>query len=200
MKIKTIFLSILMGFSFSLTYAQSVETKESLEKDLNTYVEIVEKKDFSAMLDFMPPKFFEKVPKETMMEGMEQAFNNPDVKLEMYNFKVLKVHPLVELKEGKYTLVDYSFTLKMEMVMPEDETEEEVKESMDFTKSMLEMQHGEGSVVFDEENNSFTIDVSTTMYAMSESAYEGWKFIEKKENMASLMGQLIPQEAIDALK
>jgi len=202
MKSNSIILSLILSCLFQFSIAQTAETKESLEAALDTYIEVTEAMDFAKIMDYMPPKFFEKFPKEQMMKVMEQSFNNPNVKLNMDSFRIVHIHPFLEIEQGKYTLVDYAFRMHMQMTEPleEGETEEDKKEQMGFMKSMLEMQHGEGSVLLEEESSTFIINVETTMYAISEPEYEGWKFIEKKEKVPGLLDSILPKEAIEGLK
>lgn len=202
MKTKTIFLILILSFLSQYALAQKASNKESLEAAIDKYIEHTEAFDFNKIMDYMPPKFFEKFPREQMIQVMEQSFNSPEVKIGLDSFNVLTIHPFLEIEQGTYALVDYTFRMHMQMTAaPEEgETAEDKQEQMGFMKSMLEMQHGEGSVLFDEESNTFTIRVNTTMYAINEPENEGWKFIEKKEKVPGLLESILPKEAIEKLK
>lgn len=208
MKTKLITLILIIFFSGNLVLAQEAASKEKLSETLNTYMGLVENLDMAGTLDYIHPKIFEMVPRETMEKGMDEFFNN-GMHMKMYGSKITKIHDFVQTDAGVYTLVDYDFT--MEMGLPEEEKEEGVADAsseeedeldaVEFTRSILAMQHGEENVQFDEDKQFFIIKASNTMYAIYEKDFDGWKFFEKKDDgQGAVMMGIITEEVMEKLK
>ncbi|MEL6673215.1 MAG: hypothetical protein AAFR61_13520 [Bacteroidota bacterium] len=200
-RLSLIFLLSAMG---TLSFAQTDQA--GIRSTFTDYFKLQEEMRIAESLEYIYPKLYELVPKETMIKVFEQTFEDTTIDLTMRNAVVDSVSEILEIEGVKYALLDYHF--EMGMVFKENFGKEEGEEDsadessefspVNFTVTMMKSQYGEENVAYDEEQRKILIQVSNKAYAILNPAYEGsWKFLDKKPNMTPILGQLFPQEVID---
>ncbi|MEM6805836.1 MAG: hypothetical protein AAF696_30845 [Bacteroidota bacterium] len=207
---KTKFISLILALLSSSTfvYAQENATKESLQETLDTYMVLAENLDMAGTFKYLPPKVLEMIPPEALEQNMDELFKKPGMHMKLYGSKITHIHDFVKTDQGVYTLVDYEVTMEMGLPEEEEETvsdaeseEEDELDAIEFTRSILAMQHGEENVKYDEEQGFFIIHAKNTMYAIYEKGFDGWKFFEKKDDgQGAVMMGIITEEVSEKLK
>ncbi len=190
---------IALLFSFS-AFGQGSE--EALRNTLDTYFEAVQQKDIATSLDYSYPKLFDIVPKEALEKAMAEMYADTTVLIEFSDSEIKNISKIKKIKGVKYALVTYGFNMTMTMNEAADEEDEDEGLGIDlveFTAEMLKMQHGEENVTTDKENKQIHIKVESTMYAINDPAYDGWKFLDKKESTAKMIKKILPKKALKKL-
>ena len=195
-------LLILIAFYFT-TVAFGQGNKEAITKAINKYFLAVENHDFEGILNGIPEPFFDIMPKEMLMEQMEETFNDEDIKITIFNNKINSISEVITYKNNQYALINYSFDMIMKMKVDEIEPEDEVEEEFDalgFTLGMLQTQFGEENVTLDREKKEFLIKSKKDMYGiLYADKPDQWKFIGKEEGMEAILSRIVPDEVVKQL-
>ncbi|UTW61574.1 hypothetical protein KFE98_16375 [bacterium SCSIO 12741] len=174
------------------TFAQKAESE--IRETFDTYFDLIEAQDISGTLDFVYPKLFEHYPKADLQTAFEKLYSDPDVKIEMKNAKVKSVSETMEYQGVQYATLDYSFDMHMKFL-----NNEGGEEGLQFAALMLKEVYGADNVSFDSKTGVISIHTETTMYAVNDPAYPGWKFLEKKEDMKDVMKKIFPKKVLKKL-
>ncbi len=194
--IKTSFILFLFLLTTN-TYAQSAS--DEIKSTFTHYFEVVQSKDNDKTLDYVYPKLFTMVPRETLKQALDQMYSpTSGFLIDMQGGKIESISEVLEHEGGQYALLDYHFKMTMRFTTVISDSSDATNPLM-LTYEMLKTQYDEKSLEVDKETSTIIISSINTLYAIKEPAYEGWKFIEKKENMAMLINQLLPQAIIDKL-
>lgn len=187
---KIYFLSLFLLAQVAI-FAQS-ET-EQIKQTVVEYMAIVENKDYQKTMDYLYPKLFEIVPKSIMKEALQKQAENTDVVIEIDNSTIQKVSKILLVNGVKYALVDYSFL--MTMIISEKD-----KDGLETMKVLFEAKYGKEKVVLNREKRTLGINVSSAAYLIRDPQYDGWKFLERKEEMLPLLGKILPKKVLKKLK
>lgn len=166
---------------------------EVITKEANTYYEYMTNQNFDGVLDYMYPKVFEMAPREQMKMGMEQMFTSPEMKIEFLNNDVTSVSDKMEAEGITYAAVYYNSKMKMTFLSELEKSEDDKKTFIQFMKTTMDTQFGEGNVKADQETMSLVINMDATMFAIKDPKYNGWKFIGNDDAMQSLINSIIPE-------
>lgn len=117
-----LFLSLILCTS---VFAQSEkEVKHFIER----YESDMKKGDFAKSLDYIYPKLYDVIPRETMKEALVQAFLDTSMfKMSFDKFKVAHVGEVFTEGKISYAFADYSITMRMDFINPET-TAQEIEE------------------------------------------------------------------------
>jgi hypothetical protein len=186
---KKLILSVLLALSFSLTFAQDLN---SLKEEANKAYIAGSNMNFEGIFETTYPKVFDIVSKEMMQMGMEQMFNNED-----FSIKLVQVEPHFEFSEikqidqQKFCMVDHD----TKMIMIFKEKMEDAQMMVDIFKSSMETEE----VTFDEKENAFHIKVRSTMVGVSDEITKNqWKFINKDKSN-QLINMIFSEDVIKQL-
>ncbi len=158
------------------TASPQVKYEAEIREKLNLYNQKMAEGDYIASLDFVYPKLFEIVPKETMVGLFKQTFDSEDMKITISDSKVLKVHDnYIEADNNIYTLVDYSFDMNMKLTG-------EMVDAGEFMIGLFETEYGKENVIYDKEKNTFNIKTENQMIVIKENGE--WYFLENKKEPA----------------
>ena len=156
----------------SLTFAQD---KKSLEERAQAVYTATTNSsgDYAAVTEYTYPRVFDIVPKETLIKVMNSVLNSPEVKIEMLNVKPDFSYGTIKKIDGAYyCLIDHN--LGMKMTFNQDIPSEQGEMIKDQIKTAMEAEN----VVFNDEENSFTIQKQATMLAIADSHTNNqWYFL-----------------------
>lgn len=156
----------------SLTFAQD---KKSLEERAQAVYTATTNSsgDYAAVTEYTYPRVFDIVPKETLIKVMNSVLNSPEVKIEMLNVKPDFSYGTIQKIDGAYyCLIDHN--LGMKMTFNQDIPSEQGEMIKDQIKTAMEAEN----VVFNDEENSFTIQKQATMLAIADSHTNNqWYFL-----------------------
>ena len=193
-------MTFLMVTMLSVTAFGQID-KDEIKKSFDKYFQTVEQKDNAKTLDYIYPKLFENFPKDRMLEAMDRMKADTSIVITMDNASVKSISETLELDGIKYALIKYTFIMTMTFVTTGDEAERtgEDVNSVDFTYEILKEKYGDKNVVYDRNNSKIHINVANEMYAINDSAYKDWKFLEKKDSMKLILEKLLPKKVLKKL-
>lgn len=185
-----------MLVAFATTaFAQTDETE--IRQTFDDYFKISVAKDIDATLDYMYPRLYELYPRTAMKEALQEVYNDTDLTMNFANYKLISLSKTLKVGEGKYVLANYSFNLLMQHT-DKSNVGQTVKNDL-YMLSTLRNTYGEKNVMLDEANRLFTITVNSSMFAISEPGFTGWKLIENKKGMKNALEKLLPKEVVKKL-
>jgi len=180
------------GNKKATTTPQNTYEAEIREK-LNLYNKKMAEGDYIASLDFVYPKLFEIIPKETMVGLFKQTFDSEDMKITISDSKILKVHDnYIEADNKLYTLVDYSFNMNMKLTG-------EMVDAAEFMIGTFEAEYGKENIIYNKEESTFEIKTLNQMITIKENGE--WYILENKKEPAYqyILGRLVGEETLKKL-
>lgn len=189
---KKFLLVLLVGFSFCDAYAQG--DTSGVRSDFMKYWELTRQVDLEGVADYLYPRLFEVAPRKDLINAMKTVFEDPSISLGIGEGKVLGISDVLEVDEVKYSLINYSFVMQMQMVDMED------KSVLDLTLAGLKEEYGDKSVRLDNKTNTFFVNALSQCYAIRSAAYDSWKFIERKKEYEALFEGWFPKKVLKKLK
>jgi len=167
------------------------DTKEMkrLKTSLSHYTEATIKNDIHKLVSFIYPKAFTIIPKEKMISMFTKAFqsgNIPTVK----DVKHLDISDIKAYDNGyNYSIITSSMTTTIKSPKPQDK---------EFEASMLNTLSSRGTVDFNENNHTFTVQHTNKTIALKED--NGWKFVGFKQAKKYIDRGIFPIMLIDKLQ
>jgi len=193
-------LLLICNFIFGLPSGFSQTEEDTIKQTVLAYFKTTQTLDMEASVEYIHPAIFELVPKEKMIELMKQSFIDPDILLKMDSAEVLKVSPILEDNKIRYGLVNYSFLMHMTMLDDgKPMTDTDSKSSLMFTYNMLKNKYGEKKVRLEAAKGTIHILSETSLFAIKAPEFDGWKFLENKDNMTKILDGVIPESVLKQL-
>lgn len=190
---KKLFLLFILISGFLV--AQSADQKKILD-DSRSMMELMEKKDYNGILNLTHPAIFEKVGRETMLEGFKAMFEgNEEFKIELGKIdqNAFKASEVFSGKDKvKYAFVTYPMNMKMTFL--KEKFDDEKKTMM---IGMMEVQGMKAKFVDDH-----TIEMSKesmTVAINDKSTGNVWKYVNYDETNP-LYASVIPVEVMKKAK
>lgn len=166
--------------------------KKSIEAETLAYFKMVENNDSDGIMEYMHPKVFETVSKEQMKAGMEQMLKNEQMSIAFLSTELFNISDIVNHEDSKYSLVSYANNMRMTFLSEIGKTEEEKQMFVDMMKTSMDAQFGAENVKADAKTASLTIYVESTIYAIYNEDFNGWKFLGNDANMKAITDTVIP--------
>ncbi len=181
-------------FTLLITISSFSQTnREDIKKEAQAYYDFMTAMNLDGVLDYMHPKMFDMASREQMKAGMEQMFNSPQMKIEFILNDVTSVSDAIEETGITYAVVYYDSKMRMTFLTEKDKPVEEQKSYLDMMESTMVAQFGSENVTADAETMSLVIDNNSTMFAIKDPQYDGWKFLANEKNMAAFVNSIVPE-------
>ncbi|QHT67393.1 hypothetical protein GXP67_12495 [Rhodocytophaga rosea] len=179
-------------------YGQDLSEKQVIEKVFEEYFETVKKKDNASTLEYLHPKIFDNLSKDKLMQSLDKMKLDTTMIMNFENAMIKSISNVIEVDKVKYTLLKYNFKLKIQINNSLISGNGTGKDNSIYQQ--FKAKYGEENVKYDPKDNTYSIDVSSSMYAINDIQYIGWKFLEKKDNMKNIIDKVIPTEALKELE
>lgn len=177
----------IMLWAPQISEAQSFSASEEAAIDLrvNRFLNTIEQRDYTKLLDFIYPPIFEHTSKESMFQffnlleqaGIALKFNNLEVKEKTSMEKVDGIH---------YGLIAYAF----EMEVPLDN--DDLKAFAPMLLPQLKQNFGKENVLYNQSEGFIRINSDNYLLGVDNPAYEEWLFILYDKSFASDIKKIIP--------
>ncbi|MCQ9640569.1 hypothetical protein MP478_14375 [Chryseobacterium sp. WG14] len=190
-KLIYIFLFLCSGF----LWAQSADQKKILE-DSRSFISLFQKKDYDGMLNMTHPAIFEKIDKQTMIDGFKKMFEkNDEFEIEMVDtdqttFNVSDIFTTAD--NTKYAFSSYP--MKMKMTFLKEKFDEDKKK---IVLGMMETQGMEAKFI-----NDTTLEMSkqSMILALNDKTTSNtWKYLNYDE-ANPLYVSIVPVEVMKKAK
>lgn len=191
---RKLFLSFLLICSVFMM-AQSADEKKILE-DSQSFMSLLEKKDYDMMLDMTHPGIFEKMDKSTLSNSFKAMLEgNEEFKIEIINTdkNAFSVSQIFKTGDGvKYAFVTYP--MKMKMTFLKEKFDEEKK------KMMLGMMEMQGMKAQFTNDSALEMSKESMIIALNDKVTKGsWKYLNYDE-ANPLYVSVVPAEIMTKAK
>lgn len=193
---KTFFTLLILVTSLAAT---AQEYKKAIEKSFTEYLNAIANKEFEKSLDYVVPEFFDIYPKGQMISVMEQTFNNPAIKFEIKDPKILKINDSKKIENKYYSLLSYSHQMNMKVNDGADQSEEEKKAQNNLVATSLKEEFGADNVKYNDKTGFFEIQIEKQVYTISKNGQTDWKFLVIEKNQKAVLEKLLPKELLDKI-
>jgi len=110
------------GSSKKKTEGGTATTGTSLEQRVAEYMKLNEEMNIDKIMDYVYPGVFTIAPRADLVKAMKEGFESEEVKIEIESMKVDKMHPVFEMDNGSYAMIDYSLVMHMSARAATDST------------------------------------------------------------------------------
>ena len=165
---------------------------EALKTALNAYTEATISNDVPTLIDFVYPKVFTVVPKEKMTQVLRAAYATgrmPTIK----EVKHIHIEPTKEYDTGVFSVITSNMISELKSPRPQN-----AKIEADMLKMLKkELARSNGSVTFNPESHTFTVNHTDQTIAINEDS--GWKFAGVNQAKKYAERGLLPQIIVEIL-
>ena len=189
---KTILIHIVLCYSLGV-FAQG--NKAEIQSTVESYFDLLEKKEISNALDHVYPELLDMLGKDTFVNMFNQILNSPGVGVSLDGFEVDSISASFAFEKKTFAVVKYSHNMTFEVDMSND-TEGLLAP---FLLGTYQRQYGEDNVTF-KKPGTFIIHLDKDMYAIKSKDYEGWKVIEYEKTMSMFLDKVIPEQVREHFK
>jgi hypothetical protein len=199
MRHRIILLLVFFGALNGLAAQSKKEAGALLQRDLEAYRRHTLAMNFDSSFTYMPPKMFDVVPRDTLLEMIRQSMNNEYVSIQMTGLDFKSKSKIKIKKAGAYywALVPYDGSMVMQM-----KGEEGYKSLL---MSMMRSQFGEKNVTEEGESGMRIQLKDKNLIAFKDPALPVWSLLEDKRKdknpmQTALYEAAIPEEVRKAIK
>ena len=181
------FLATSIGFS---------QTLQSLKADTQKMYEASYNMNYDEVTSFTYPKVFELIPKEKMLEILEQTFNNESMRVRLVTVDPKFVYSEIQNIENKNVAI-VNYNNAMRIIFEQKMTEEEGTKMLENFKNS-----GNYTVTkFEKERNAFYLEGPATMIAVAdETTKNEWKFLNYEKGQSQMANEVLGESLISKLK
>ena len=183
---KVILIGLLTVGSVALK-AQSLSAKDgaAIDGKVSQFLQLIEQKNYTKVLDFMYPPIFEHTSKKDMF----QIFNmleQSGIELKFKNMEVLDKKALETVNTTKYALIKYN--LEMELPLDTDD----LKGIAPLLVPVLQGNFGKENVVYNKAQSYINIKGEKFLMGINDPAYKDWLFLIYDSSFKSAIEKTIP--------
>lgn len=176
---------------FTATAFSQGNYKADIEKALKDYSETLRVKNVDSMTAFIYPKFYTVFPKQNIIDGMKKTFADTNLTITFGNVAVTYISPVYEENKVKYVVLNY--TNSIQLVLSAAIGNSAVLQNM---KDTYEKAYGPANVKADFDKRSFDVKATNAMFAINDPVFGNrWWLLEKKDDMKTAVGDMIPAKA-----
>ena len=173
-------------FGFSQEYSKEIETQ------FRDYTQMIMNKNFEqALNEYANEDFLKIVPKEQMLETMNEVFNSKEMEFKTYEPQnIVVINNVLEAKNKTYIQLNYDQRIDMKF-----NSKEIPKEQL---LAALQREFGSDKVKFNDATKFYEIQSHKNAIASSVDLKK-WKFTVLEKNQFQLLAQFLPKELLVGL-
>jgi hypothetical protein len=187
---------IYLLFAFLTGIVGFAQTLETLRADTKKMYEASYNMDYEEVTNYTYPKVFDLVPKEKMLEILDQTFNNETMRIRLVTIDPKFVFSDIQQIENKNVAV-VNYNNAMRIIIEQKMTEEEGTKMLENFKSS-----GNYSVAkFEKERNALYLEGNATMIAVADDITKNeWKFLNYEKGQSQMAITVLGESLITKLK
>ncbi|MBK6993804.1 MAG: hypothetical protein IPH31_02350 [Lewinellaceae bacterium] len=189
-------------FTVSTLHAQSKkELTAMLDRDLELYKRYTLTLNLDSSLQFMPPKMFEVVHRDSLRESLVQSMDNELLSIQMTSFDFVSKSKIKIKKAGQYHWAVVPYTGSMRLTLKGEESFRAI------VIPVLKSQFGSKNVQMENDSTMSIKLVNKEFIAFKDPALPIWSLIEDKrsgkgreaEYQKMLFETILPEEVLKAV-
>jgi len=164
---------------------------QSIISDSNNYIAYLKDNNMEKVIDYLPPKIFELVSRESLLAEVKSIMENPDFSIAIEKIKMSKPSRIITDNNHKYAKINYSFYMIFRF--------KSATIDLDRFSSAIRSKYGEDNVKVDKIKKSIQIFINSSMYAIKEKDFNTWKFVRKDNSNPEMLKLVMPETIIKKL-
>lgn len=190
--------TLLSSFFILLSFTVSAQTlKESIARDFTRLGELTQKGDYAKLVDMLPEKMFEVVPKESLIEALRVGLSNEQVKVAILDMELLNISTPELIDSCYYSELRYTTNMSMVFIPLETETKEQKETRSTSTVAALANTFGSNNVQYNAEKDQFSVIARKKSIAISSNNGRDWKFINIDGAQRLILEKVLPKEIVE---
>lgn len=186
---KKVILSAFIAIITIGVQAQELSKKDSdaIDTKVDSFLTLIEAKDYTTLLDFMYPPIFEHTSKSSMFQifGMlEQA----GIELKFENLEVLSKTALPTENSVNYALIKYN--IDMELPLNTDD----LKGIAGLLVPMLQSNFGKENVEYNKSDSYINVKGEKFLLGVNDPEYKDWMFLIYDSSFKSALEKTLPAQ------
>lgn len=181
-------LLIIMLWAPQFTKAQSFSLSEEADIDLrvNSFLNTIEQRDYTKLLDFIYPPIFDHTSKESMFQFFS-LLQQAGIELKFNELKVKDKTSIERLDGIHYGLIAYSFEMEVPLI------NDNLKAFAPMLLPQLQENFGKENVIYNQSEGFIRINSENYLLGVDNPAYDEWLFILYDKSFASDIKKIIPE-------
>ena len=193
MKNKILILIISLFSVYSCSQTKSENFENDIKNSLTSFIINMKEKKINSAVEHIYPKYFEVISKEQMAQILNYTYNNPAIITEIQNYNIDKVEKPEKIESEYYSIVNYSFKMKLKIDWAKFSNSEQVKSQM---QNSLFKKFGENNVEYSSNEDYYIIYAKMKSCAIS-SNQKDWKFIVLEPQYKSQLKNILPERILN---
>ena len=190
---KKVILSAFIAIITIGVQAQDLSEKDSkaIDTKVDSFLTLIEAKDYTTLLDFMYPPIFEHTSKSSMFQifGMlEQA----GIELKFENLEVLSKTALPSENEVQYAMVKYNIDMELPL------NTEDLKGIAGLLVPMLQSNFGKENVEYNRADSYINVKGQKFLLGVNDPEYTDWMFLIYDSSFKSALEKTLPAKVNQA--
>ena len=183
---KIIFSTIIAMLSIAAE-AQTLNAadSEAIDEKVETFLSMIEAKEYTELLDFMYPPIFEHTSKKSMFQ-MFNMLEQAGIELKFQNLEVLSKTPISSSNETKYALVKYNLDMELPL------NTEDLKGIAPLMVPMLRNNFGEENVEYNKVDSYVNVKGQKFLLGVKDPKYADWMFLIYDSSFKSALEKTLP--------
>jgi hypothetical protein len=182
--------------AFLATTIGFAQTLETLKADTKKMYDASYNMNYEEVTNFTYPKVFDLIPKEQMLEMLDQTFNNETMRVRLVSVDPKFVFSDIQKIESK-TVAVVNYNNAMRIIFEQKMTDEEGIKMVENFKNA-----GNYSIAkFEKERNAMYLEGPATMIAVAdESTKNEWKFLNYEKGQSQMATTVLGESLVTKLK
>jgi hypothetical protein len=181
---------LLLSFFFLAAHAQK-NTEPQLSTRIMEYLLHTKNLAFDKAMDYTHPRLFAIVPREQLVEIMEQAFHNGQMKFSFDTMAVSAISPDYKFGNATYRKVDYHMSMT---IVLDDSTDLKNSQMAAAMQQSFETAFPKKKITIDAAKNAIRVAGKDIMFAIKDKQAPDWKFLGYDRSNPALLSQLYPKQ------
>ncbi|CAA6817098.1 MAG: Unknown protein [uncultured Sulfurovum sp.] len=170
--------------------------KESLEKELDTYLNKLSTFDTDAIVDMTYPRLFSVIDLDLYRQYIASMMNSTDIKMNSYETNVTKITPILRFtNETEFSQVNYDTKVSINFL---NDRLYNTDEKINFLYDALVHKYGQKNIQMDVKKRILTIRRSEKLLIIKEKG-GAWKFLGDNSKYRQLYPSFLPYEILSNL-
>lgn len=183
-------LSLLILLFVVLTSQAQSPVDAQLTNRLQEYIGFTKALNFEKAMDYTHPKLFTIAPRKMIVQTMNQAFNNKDMKFRFDSMSISSVSPAYKYGNASYRKIVYFMAMTVGL---SDSTDLKNEELAEFMRLSFEAGFPGKKITIDTANNAINVMGNEIMFAIKDPAVKDWMFLGYDKSKPEMSSKLYPR-------
>jgi len=161
-----------------------------LNNRLQEYIGFTKVLNFEKAMDYTHPKLFTIAPRKMIVQAMNQAFNNKDMKFNFDSMSISSVSPVYKYSNTSYRKIVYYMAMTISL---SDSSDLKNAELAEYMRLSFEAGFPGKKISIDTANNAIKVMGNEIMFAIKDPSVKEWMFLGFDKSKPEMSSKLYPK-------